>query len=416
MINLSYYPGCSARSSSDFYDLSLKKILAFYGVRLEELDDWSCCGASAASTVNEGLSAALSARNIALAEKKGRHLVVPCSACYARTKATALKVAEDASTRLRVNDAISPLECRGNIEVKNIIEVFLEYIGIERIAGAVSHDLAQVRAAAYYGCLLARIPGIAPSDDIEDPVGMDIILEALGTTVIPWQYKTECCGASVTITNGKRTAGLSGRLIEAAHRAGANAIVTTCPLCQLNLDLIVHLDERVKPLPVFFLPEIFELALFGKTDGSARHIMDTKDIERLVIPRERPNPVNTEPFGDIDARRDMIEFVRSQDPEGAEKLERLFAKRETLMTGNVYSERFTARQFSLVFDPLLKRAVERSHILENLSSGPASVPRLALTLGLEQNTVFDHMKELARRDCVEIAGYDDRDALYRRKG
>ncbi|MBP1748038.1 MAG: CoB--CoM heterodisulfide reductase [Deltaproteobacteria bacterium] len=287
MITLSYYPGCSLRSSSDFYDISLKKIMTFYGVTLKELDDWSCCGASAAPTVNEDLSIALSARNIALAERSGLHLVAPCSACYARTKAAAQKIAEDNATRCMVNDALSPLSCKGNIEVKNIIEVFLEYIGIERIADSVSHDLASIRAVAYYGCLLTRIMGISPSDDIEDPTGMDIILKALGTTVVPWQYKTECCGASTTITNGERTAELSGRLIKAAVRAGAEAIVTTCPLCQLNLDLMEYLDKDVAPIPVLFLPEIFELAIFGKTSAGARHIVNIKDIEHGITPMKR---------------------------------------------------------------------------------------------------------------------------------
>ncbi len=116
-----------------------------------------------------------------------------------------------------------------------------------------------------------------------------------------------------------------------------------------------------------------------------------------------------------DTRLSMIEFVRTFDPEGAEKLERLLKKQDILMKGNVYGERFTALQFSLVFDPLLRRAVERSHILENLGRGPATVPELARALDLKPNTVFDHIKELVRRDRVEIAGYDDRDARYRRK-
>lgn len=119
---------------------------------------------------------------------------------------------------------------------------------------------------------------------------------------------------------------------------------------------------------------------------------------------------------DTDARRrSMIEFVRTQDPDGAEKLERLLKKQEVLMTGNVYGERFTGRQFSLVFDPLLERAVERARILENLGRTPASVPHLAEVLSLKADIVFDHIKELARRDSVEIAGYNERDALYRRK-
>ncbi len=111
----------------------------------------------------------------------------------------------------------------------------------------------------------------------------------------------------------------------------------------------------------------------------------------------------------------MIEFVRTEDPDGADKLEMLLKKQDALKAGNVYGERFTARQFSLVFDPLLKRAFERSRILENLGRNPSSVPQLARDLDLAPNIVFDHIKELARRDRVEIAGYDDRDALYRRK-
>lgn len=287
MIALSYYPGCSLNSSSDFYDISLRKVMAFYGVTLKELDDWSCCGASAASTLNEDLSLALSARNIALAEGPGLHLVAPCSACYARTKAAALKIAGDTKARRMVNDALSPLSCRGNIEVKSIIEVFFEYIGIERIADSVSYDLASIRAVAYYGCLLTRIMGISPSDDIEDPTGMDIILKALGVTVVPWQYKTECCGASATITDGDVTAKLSARLIKAAVRSGAGAIVTTCPLCQLNLDLIRYLGKGTRPVPVLFLPEVFELAVFGKTSGAARHIVDTASLEQGITSAKR---------------------------------------------------------------------------------------------------------------------------------
>ena len=114
-------------------------------------------------------------------------------------------------------------------------------------------------------------------------------------------------------------------------------------------------------------------------------------------------------------RRRMLALVKAEDPDGAEKLEKLLARKGELMTGNAYGECFTGRQFSLVFDPLLERAVERSRILENLRRRTASVPVLAADLGIEAQVVFEHMKELARRDLVEIAGYEDRDALYRRK-
>ena len=125
------------------------------------------------------------------------------------------------------------------------------------------------------------------------------------------------------------------------------------------------------------------------------------------------NPVDD---NDLNGRRQrMLALVKAEDPDGAEKLEKRLGRKGELMTGNTYGECFTERQFSLVFDPLLERAVERSRILENLRRRTASVPALAADLGIEAQVVFEHMKELARRDLVEIAGYESRDALYRRK-
>lgn len=110
-----------------------------------------------------------------------------------------------------------------------------------------------------------------------------------------------------------------------------------------------------------------------------------------------------------------LAYVRDHDPDGAEKLENLLKKKGVLMTGNSYGERMTERQFSLVFDPLLAREVERSQILERLEAGAASVPDLSRRLGIAAHVVFDHLKELSRRDLVEVSGYEDRNALYRRR-
>jgi len=282
MITLSYYPGCSLTSSAAFYDRSLRKVLSFYGVALRDLDDWSCCGAAAAPAMNTELADVLGARNIAIAEKAGLHLLAPCSACYARTRASVLKIAEQKATRDLVNDLLGPVSLSGSIEVKNVIEVFLEYVGIERTAASVAYDIGSIRAVPYYGCLLTRIMGVPSSDDIEDPSGMDVLLDALGATVVPWQFKTECCGAGSTVTASDRTAQLSGRIMAMALRAGANAIVTTCPLCQLNLDLTLHLRADLGRIPVLFLTEVFELALFGSAAGVRHHLISMAEIAGSV--------------------------------------------------------------------------------------------------------------------------------------
>ena len=113
---------------------------------------------------------------------------------------------------------------------------------------------------------------------------------------------------------------------------------------------------------------------------------------------------------------DKINFIRTFDPDGAARLERLLGKEETLKTtGNIYKERFTGRQFSLVFDPLIDTVFERALVLEVLSKGNDTIPGIAVKLSLEKNRVFTHAKDLMRKNLIEIASHEGRDALFRKK-
>lgn len=273
MRRLTYYPGCSLKTSSKFYERSIKEVFSAYGVGLEELQDWSCCGASAAGTIDEKIAYSLVARNLSLAEKEDRHFFAPCSACYNRSKVTNERLRADKGLRDEINEAIYPLKCLGTTEVKNIIEVLHEYVGIERIARSIAYDLSGLKVVPYYGCVLTRIMKMDAFDDKENPVSMDKLLGASGTELVEWPFKMECCGASKTITNRDATRRLSGRIMEMAYTLGADAVVTSCPLCQLNLDILPYLGRQERNLPVLFLTEIFELALFGKISGEGSHII-----------------------------------------------------------------------------------------------------------------------------------------------
>ncbi len=273
MITLTYYPGCSMKTSSKFYEISLKDIFSFYGIGLKELDNWSCCGASAAHTIDETLAHALSARNIAAAETEGNHFFAPCSSCYNRTRITNDAIRKDPALRENINGIIAPLTCRGTVEVKNIIEVLRDHVGLERIAQSISYDLSSIKVAPYYGCVLTRIPKVDVFDDIENPTSMDDLLWVTGMNPVSWPYKMECCGASKTLTNKDVTARLSAKIMDMAISVGADVIVTPCPLCQMNLDLLPYLSRTEKNLPVLFLTEVYELALFGRLAGRGSHII-----------------------------------------------------------------------------------------------------------------------------------------------
>jgi hypothetical protein len=113
---------------------------------------------------------------------------------------------------------------------------------------------------------------------------------------------------------------------------------------------------------------------------------------------------------------EKISFIKTFDPDGAARLERLLGKEETLKTtGNIYRERFTERQFSLVFDPLVDSVFERARVLEVLSKGNDTIPGVAAKLGVEKDKIFAQIKDLMRKNLIEIASHEGRDALFRKK-
>ena len=85
-MDLAYYPGCSLYQSAKLYNHQTKLIFARIGLKLHEIPDWSCCGATSAGKINDFMAVALPARNLGIAESSGyTELVIPCSACYSRT-------------------------------------------------------------------------------------------------------------------------------------------------------------------------------------------------------------------------------------------------------------------------------------------------------------------------------------------
>lgn len=113
---------------------------------------------------------------------------------------------------------------------------------------------------------------------------------------------------------------------------------------------------------------------------------------------------------------EKITFIGTYDPDGAARLERLLGKKDSLKNGNVYREIFTDRQFLIVFKPLLEEAYMRAKILEVLSQNTINtIPGLSEKLGIEKDRIFDHLKELVRRNIIEIAGHKERNPVFRCK-
>jgi heterodisulfide reductase subunit B len=257
-----FFPGCSLDGTARDYHRSTLAVAAKLGLDLPELEDWTCCGSTAAHSTDALLADALPAKNLAAAD--GNTVAVACAACYSRLKTANHHIAGDAAVRERVAEAIGSVYY-GRTPVLHLLEILGRDIGRARIAAAIRRPLTGLKVACYYGCLLARPPEVTQFDDPENPTLMDQLLEMAGATAIDWPHKTECCGASFSITNTGIVLKLSSEILSMAKAAGADCVATACPLCQINLDLrqkdIEARFGRRYNLPVFYFTQLLGLAM-----------------------------------------------------------------------------------------------------------------------------------------------------------
>jgi heterodisulfide reductase subunit B len=232
-------------------------------VELDELSDWNCCGSSSAHQTNPRLSAALSLRNLILAEERGADLATICALCFNRMKSVESTIEEEPSLKEAVEGIVGSIYS-GRIEARHLLEIMFNDIGLDAIRERVTRPLTGLKAVTYYGCLLVRPHDITQFDDPEHPTVMDRLLEAVGVECLNWSYKTECCGAGLSITRPDVSAKLVCTLFDRAGEAGAQCLVTACPLCFANLETRGKGDKR---LPIFYFTELIGLA-FGVEEAS----------------------------------------------------------------------------------------------------------------------------------------------------
>jgi heterodisulfide reductase subunit B len=262
-MNIGYYPGCALHGSSNDYEQSLRACLGALDVQLQEIKDWICCGATAAHSLNHKLSLALPARNLALAERDGfEQLFAPCPLCSMQLLKVQKAVKEN-GVRGELAQIIEA-DIRGDGQVLNLIQLF-ERVGLDRLKAAVKEPLKSVTAACYYGCLLTRPPDVVHFDDFEQPKSMEAVLAVLGAKTVDWNYKTECCGAGMTMASEDTVLELAHKILSNAAEHGANCVVVACPMCHVNLDMKQAAVERrygkKLGMVVYYLSDLVGLAL-----------------------------------------------------------------------------------------------------------------------------------------------------------
>jgi len=266
-LKASYFPGCSSsEGGAKAYGSSSQAVSKVLDMELVELEDWNCCGSTPYSSFDELTSLALSARNLALAEKNGKDLVTPCSSCYVMLNRTNAYLKQYPKVKAQVDEALAAggLKYNGAVRVRHLLDVFVNDIGYDAITAKVKKNLARLKVAAYYGCQVVR-PKFG-FDHPENPQSLDKLIQSLGGEAVSFPLKSRCCGGSLVISEENIALDLARKLLDSARSNGAECIATVCPLCQTNLDVY---QSRVNKkfntdfkIPILFFTQLMGIA-FG---------------------------------------------------------------------------------------------------------------------------------------------------------
>ena len=283
-MQVSYYPGCSLEATAKPYDLSTRQVCRSLDITLNEVPDWLCCGSSAGLKMNRLLSLSLAAKNLAQIEKQDlEEVLVPCPFCFRRLISAQQEIGQDQKTREVIQKTIET-DLGTKLHIHNLLDFFRNELGLPAIKAKTEKPLKGFKLIPYYGCYMVKPSQVTHFDNPENPTSMDDILMALGAEVVDWDFKTECCGASLSLTKTEKVRELSGRLLKEALWKGAEAIVVACQLCQSNLDMrqgeIWKAEKKNHHLPVLYISQVMGLA-FGLSPhdlGLNKHIIDPLPI------------------------------------------------------------------------------------------------------------------------------------------
>jgi len=246
-----------------------------------KLHEGTCCGGSNLDYVSPKHFALVNARNIALAEKLGLDLIVSCNTCLMTIRTAKKKLDETPALKKEVNDILKQegLEYRGTSEVRHLLWVLVDDVGLDTIKSKVKVPLKNYRIAPFYGCHILRPSTVLGRDNPLAPSSLDQLIEALGGQTIPFEHKNRCCGFHTLLVAEEESLNVAAEALEEAINAKADFIVTPCPLCHTVLDGYqskalkqAHIDSSI---PVFHISEMVGLALgyTAKQLGIKRHIV-----------------------------------------------------------------------------------------------------------------------------------------------
>lgn len=265
METIPYFPGCTCKADALPFEVSAKAVMRELGYELAEWDRWTCCGTVHSMASDDMIHHLGPARNLIRVQEQGSdRMVAICSMCYSTMALAARLFSEDEEKLAKLNDFLyDEVDYEGEVRVLHLLQLLRDDVGWEAVKDRVKRPLKGLRVVPYYGCTLVR-PKEVGIDDREAPEVMEDLLRALGATVVDSPFKTECCGSYETVNRPELVAEKCHRILSDAVRREADLVVTSCPLCEFNLDGRQDAVRAVAPgfpgIPVLYFTSLMALA------------------------------------------------------------------------------------------------------------------------------------------------------------
>jgi heterodisulfide reductase subunit B len=283
-MKIPYYPGCTLNTVAKQFDTSARESASSIGFEMKELAQWNCCGATFPLTPDNVIGLTAPAKVLSNASKEGDTLTTLCAVCYNVLKRTNKVIRDNREKRNVINGFIEE-EYDGSVNILHYLEVLRDKVGFEKVKASVKRPLKGIKAATYYGCMLLRPFEDIGIDNAERPTIFEDLLAALGAEPVEFANKIECCGAHLAMNNEEVVTTLSGKVMTSAVGAGAELIVTTCPLCQFNLEKsqpkVAEAGSGYSPVPVIYFTQALGLAL-GQDIATLGFEKNSSDIMPLL--------------------------------------------------------------------------------------------------------------------------------------
>ena len=259
-MTFSYFPGCTLKNKAKDLDTYARKSAEVLGITLEEIENWQCCGGVFSTAKDEIASKLSSVRALKEAKRKEQPLVSVCSACHNVIKQTNHAMQNDKDFADRANRYMADEPYNGETQVYHYLEMLRDVVGFDAVKEKVVNPLKGKKIAAYYGCLLLRPNSVMKMDDPENPKIMEDLIKAMGADAVVYANRNECCGGYIVLESPDLAKKKSLAVIENAKAAGAEMIITACPLCKYNL------IKNGADIPVVYFTELLAEALGVKED------------------------------------------------------------------------------------------------------------------------------------------------------